>query len=118
MRAPQDHRELLKRRDFVLGCDAPNFTSADRDLLMRYGHWLTGLSTGQIQPITPEQEHFVQVAHEEAEPETDFEDAWVKLMERRKFEAADRAAPHFEVSDASESWISRSESLRNKGNLR
>ena len=114
MSVSDEHRAFLSRRDFIVDCLTPNFTSRDRELLTRYGHWLSALATGKIQPITPGQQHFLQVANGEAEPETELESAWVKLVERRKFEASARAVPHFEFSDPGEEWISRQESWRGK----
>jgi uncharacterized protein YifE (UPF0438 family) len=114
MRAPDDHRRFLSRRNFLLDCSAPNFTAEDRKLLTRYGHWLTALAGGEIQPFTAEQEHFLKVAKGSAEPVNDLERAWAKLTDRRKFEAQTRSSPHFEISDPGEEWISREQSWRSK----
>jgi|SRR5581483_3260169 len=117
-RVPDDHRGYLMRQDFVLDCAAPNFTAEDRKLLTRYGHWLTALVAGHIRPFTTAQEHFLKVASGEAQPTNEFERAWVKLIERRKFETEARSAPHFEITDPGEEWFSREESWRSKSGQR
>lgn len=114
VKAPEDHQAYLTRKDFVLDCAAPNFTADDRKLLTRYGHWLTALANGVIRPFTAAQEHFLKVAHGEAEPNNDLERAWDKLVERRKFEAEARATPHFRVTDPGEDWLSRAQTSRTK----
>ena len=42
--------------------------------------------------MTPEQEHFLQVDREEAEPATVRERAWVRLKGRREYEREQRIA--------------------------
>jgi uncharacterized protein YifE (UPF0438 family) len=118
VKASREHREFLSRKDFVRDCSAPNLTSRDRQLLTRYGHWLSALAGGKIQPSTPARQHFVQGAEGKAEAQTEFEKAWSKLVERRKFEAESRVASHFEFSDPAEEWISRQESWRSKAGPR
>jgi uncharacterized protein YifE (UPF0438 family) len=81
MSQPAEHAALLARRDFVI--PPGDFTEPERDLLARYGRWLDALATGAIAPATPGQEQFVRVARGERDPETDFERAWVKVMQQR-----------------------------------
>jgi len=57
-----------------------DLTDSERASLARYGHWMDGLNRGRLAPNTDDQRHFVAVAHGEAEPETPFEWAWIKLQ--------------------------------------
>jgi uncharacterized protein YifE (UPF0438 family) len=108
---PPDHAALLARHDFVI--PPGDFTPAEHDLLAKYGRWLEALAAGAISPTTPAQEQFVRVAHNERQPETDFERVWAKLtyhramadVVTRTFQAlaqarADRAALEGEYSAA------------------
>jgi uncharacterized protein YifE (UPF0438 family) len=76
MKMPPDHTAALMRTGFPV--PAGDWTEAERDLLDRYGHWLAALADGSLAPVTPEQEQFVAVARENAEPRTAFELAWAK----------------------------------------
>jgi uncharacterized protein YifE (UPF0438 family) len=80
MGLPIDHTALLRQHDFVLPADI-GLDERERLLLLRYGRWLEALSTGIIQALTPEQEHFVRVARGSEEPSTDFERAWVRYSQ-------------------------------------
>ncbi len=82
MGLPIDHAALLRQHDFVVPADN-GLDERERLLLLRYGRWLEALSTGILQAVTPEQEHFVRVARGDEEPITDFERAWVKLSQLR-----------------------------------
>lgn len=112
MTAPADHLAFLRQRDFALGC-ANIFTEDEHSILMRFGHWMTALASGEISPITPAEERFLSVDRGEVEPETAFEVAWTKLRGRRHFEEKERTAPHYRVFDAGEAWFPRSEHWRN-----
>jgi uncharacterized protein YifE (UPF0438 family) len=78
-----EHSAYLGRTDYTLDENA-KLGLEEAALLRRYGHWMEALASGRIQPITPEQAHFVEVAHGEAEPRTDFERAWASLSQRRE----------------------------------
>jgi uncharacterized protein YifE (UPF0438 family) len=80
MGLPTDHAALLRRHDFVLPTDN-GLDESERLLLLRYGRWLEALSTGMIQALTPEQEHFVSVTRGREEPSTEFERAWIKFTQ-------------------------------------
>jgi uncharacterized protein YifE (UPF0438 family) len=83
MGLPIDHAALLRQHDFVIPANN-GLDERERLLLLRYGRWLEALSTGVIPALTPEQEHFVRVAHGNEEPRTDFERAWVKISQLRR----------------------------------
>jgi hypothetical protein len=82
MGLPLDHVALLRQHDFLLPANGA-LDERERHLLLRYGRWLEALSTGRLQPLTPEQEHFVRVSHGEESPSTEFERAWVKVSRLR-----------------------------------
>jgi uncharacterized protein YifE (UPF0438 family) len=62
------------------------FPADELQALSEYGNWLEALAAGAIQPVTPEQEHFLRVNREEAEPSTVCERAWLRLKGRREYE--------------------------------
>lgn len=90
---PDDHRVYLQRRPFVFGCSTAIFPPEELDALVEYGNWLEALATSLIQPVTPEQEHFLAVDREEAEPTTLHERAWLRLKGRREYELEQKIAP-------------------------
>ena len=92
-KVPPDHLEYLQRRPFVFGCSAAVFPADELEALSESGNWLEALATGAIEPVTPEQEHFLKVDREEAEPETVAERAWVRLKGRRQYEIEEQITP-------------------------
>jgi uncharacterized protein YifE (UPF0438 family) len=89
---PADHLEYLRRRPFVFGCETAVFPPEELELLEERGNWLEALAAGKIRPVTAEQEHFLRVDRDEAEPRTLAERAWLRLKGRREFEQANRKA--------------------------
>jgi uncharacterized protein YifE (UPF0438 family) len=87
MALPPEHTALLARRDFPVP-PGGDFTPAERDLLTRYGRWLEGLATGRLPAVTAEQQRFVKAARGEADPLSDFERVWSKLVRHRAEVAA------------------------------
>jgi uncharacterized protein YifE (UPF0438 family) len=77
MALPPDHTALLRQQDFVVPTDW-SLSDGDRRVLLQYGRWLDALASGKIEPLTPEQEHFVRVARGGEAPATDFERAWIE----------------------------------------
>lgn len=73
-------------RPFVFGCSTAVFPPDEFAVLTESGSVLEALAAGQFRPATPEQEHFLKVHREEADPETVAERAWVRLKGRREFE--------------------------------
>lgn len=87
MTAPESHKEFSKLRDYPLGVRSIEvFTRVEIEKLHRYGFWLEALAVGRISAMTEEQKQFIKVSKGEADPETFYEKAWDKLIERRKFE--------------------------------
>ncbi len=83
---PPDHAAYLRRRPFAFGCSTAVFPPDELQALAEYGNWLEALAGGAIDPVTPEQEHFLRVDREEAEPATVCERAWLRLKGRREYE--------------------------------
>jgi uncharacterized protein YifE (UPF0438 family) len=83
---PADHLEFLKRRPFAFRCSTAIFPADEVEALAEYGNWLEALASGEIKPLTAEQEHFLRVDREETEPVTIYERAWLRLKGRREYE--------------------------------
>jgi uncharacterized protein YifE (UPF0438 family) len=79
-----------ERKPFHFGCETEVFPLAELDVLTQHGDRLEGLVSGAIAPSTPEDEHFLQVDREQAEPATIAERAWLRLKGRREFEREQR----------------------------
>jgi uncharacterized protein YifE (UPF0438 family) len=90
---PPDHLVYLQRRPFAFGCSTAIFPADELQALSDFGSWMEALSGGAIQPVTPEQAHFLSVDCEEAEPATVCERAWVRLKGRREYEHEEAIAP-------------------------
>lgn len=83
----------LPARPFVFGCSTAIFPPGELRALEKQGNLLEALAAGAIPPATPEQEHFLAVDREEAEPATLAERAWLRLKGRREFERESGTAP-------------------------
>src|SRR5580658_700818 len=83
---PPDHLEHLRRRPFAFRCSTSIFPADEMAALTEYGNWMEALANGTIQAVTAEQEHFLRVDRDEAEPATVCERAWLRLMGRREYE--------------------------------
>jgi uncharacterized protein YifE (UPF0438 family) len=90
---PADHLAFLKRRPFAFQCSTAVFPPAEIEALEEKGNWLEALAAGTIRPVTREQEHFLRVHRDEAEPSTVWERAWVRLKGRREYEREEQIAP-------------------------
>jgi hypothetical protein len=78
MTTPADHQDWL-RRDGYLVPPGADLTDPERQLLSKFGHWMEALTSGQLGPVTADQERFLRVHHGEEAPSTPFELAWMKL---------------------------------------
>jgi uncharacterized protein YifE (UPF0438 family) len=93
---PEDHARYLARHDFVI--PPGEFTTAETELLAKYGRWMDALASGLIKPTTASQEQFLRVVNGEGEPGTDFERAWLKVKHERA--VADQAVQKFQALQA------------------
>lgn len=82
-----DHADWLRRDGYPVPADA-DLTDAERQLLGKFGYWMTALTDGAIAPTTPDQERFLRVHRGEEPPTSPFEVAWHKLRHRRAVAAA------------------------------
>jgi hypothetical protein len=73
-KVPPDHLVYLQRRPFAFRCSTSIFPADESRALADYGNWIEALAVGAIQPLTPEQEHFLRMDLEGAEPAT-----WLRL---------------------------------------
>jgi hypothetical protein len=88
---PSDHLVHLRRRPFVFRCSTSIFPADELAALFECGNWMEALATGTIAPVSAEQEHFLLVDREEAEPVTLCERAWLRLKGRREYEQEEAA---------------------------
>jgi uncharacterized protein YifE (UPF0438 family) len=77
---------LTESRPFAFNCNTTIFPADELAALVEAGGRLEALAAGEAQPADAEEEHFLRVDREEAEPETLLERAWVRLKGRREFE--------------------------------
>jgi uncharacterized protein YifE (UPF0438 family) len=87
---PPNNPGPVGRQPFVFGCSTAVFPPDELETLSEHGNRLEALAAGMARPATPEEEHFLRVDRDEADPETVAERAWVRLKGRREFEQADR----------------------------
>ena len=97
------HRRCLQEQ-FVLDVDGAVFSAEELDLLVKFGNWLRALESGAIQPISREQNHFLQVVAEKAEPLNTIEAVWLKYKRRKQALAQAQETPHYELRDERQSW--------------
>lgn len=62
------------------------FSEEEFDILKKYGCWMEALAKQNIKPFTEEQEHFVAVANNKMQPQTNFEKIWIKYKRRLLWE--------------------------------
>jgi Protein of unknown function, DUF len=93
MSTPADHQDWLRRDGFPVPPGGEILTDAERQLLGKFGHWMTALTSGTIAPVTPDQERFLRVHHGDEPPTTPFEVAWAKLRWMRSGELKPAVSP-------------------------
>src|SRR5262245_36223642 len=71
---------------FHFGCETEVFPIEELAALTARGSMLEALASGAVAATTPEEQHFLLVDREEAEPVTLDERAWLRLKGRREFE--------------------------------
>jgi uncharacterized protein YifE (UPF0438 family) len=90
----QDQPDRSVGAAFRFGCSTDIFPPEEIAALTARGMWMEALAAGRIAPTSPEQEHFLKVDRDDAEPETVDERAWLRLKGRREFERGQaRAVP-------------------------
>jgi uncharacterized protein YifE (UPF0438 family) len=86
-----DH-DPLSRSAFRFRCSRDIFPPAELAALASRGEHMEALAAGTIPPGSAQDEHFLKVDRDEAEPETVDERAWLRLKGRREFEREESAA--------------------------
>ncbi len=89
---PPNHPDSLRRRTFAFRCSTAIFPADELEALAEYGNSMEALAAGAIQPVTAEQQHFLRVDRDEAEPENVCERAWLRLKGRREYEQEQQIA--------------------------
>jgi uncharacterized protein YifE (UPF0438 family) len=80
------------QQPFVFGCSTAGFMAEEIAVLNQFGTVLESLASGFIPSRTAEDEHFLKVDRDEADPLTVAERAGVRLKGRREFELGDLLA--------------------------
>jgi len=76
------HLDLLKAKgQFKIDCSNAIFNQEEEKILKKFGHWFQALTNGELEPITPEQKRFVEVARNSEMPITVFEKVWFYALE-------------------------------------
>jgi uncharacterized protein YifE (UPF0438 family) len=91
-------------KPFNFGCSIAVFSPEEVQALTEHGSLLEALAAGIVQPVGPEQQHFLLVDRDEAEAETLLERAWVRLKGRREFEAEPSSPPPEKVDYGMIEW--------------
>lgn len=89
MSTRKEHLEYISetKGKFVVDCSHEIFTNEELEILVKYGHWFTALTAGELEPITALQREFILVATHEKEPFSIEEWAWYHYMGRKAYEA-------------------------------
>ena len=59
------------------------FSEEELKIINKYGAWMEALAGREIEPITPEQKRFVDVSVGIAEPKSEYEKIWMKIIHAR-----------------------------------
>lgn len=89
---------------FEIDVDSSVFSDSERASLINYGTWLAALESGEIQPTTAGQEHFLEVVAERAEPRHPLQALWMKYKHRKEALALCGEIPHYKLTDKRREW--------------
>lgn len=78
-RFPADHLAILDQGGYDVP-DAENYGPIDRYAIQSYGHYLLALTNRLLEPIHPDQAHFVRASNSETPPRTSLEKAWIRYI--------------------------------------
>jgi hypothetical protein len=79
-KSPEYHRVTLRKPFLVDGRGAQRLSAEELRIVQKYGSWMEALTSEDLMPLTPEQEHFVQVAWGREPVHTEHERAWTKYL--------------------------------------
>ncbi|MBW1612893.1 MAG: DUF413 domain-containing protein [Deltaproteobacteria bacterium] len=87
MNTRKEHIEYIEvRGQFTIDCSTKIFSMEEIEILKKWGHWFTGLVSGELKPISEAQERFIDVINGEKEPFTTEEKTWFKYLGRKAVE--------------------------------
>jgi uncharacterized protein YifE (UPF0438 family) len=112
MSIPEDHKYYLEKDTFWPKCNREIFSDDELSIIKEYGHWLSALAEGKIQPYTKAQKRFLEVHKRRLDPKTDYEKTWIKYQKRLKIENDYQNVPTYKLDDPGESWFSRKDTGR------
>ena len=98
----------MARELFTFQCSTAPFSEDELNILRRFGRQFERLSNGDREPTTAAQARFVDTARGARSPETVYEWAWAKYLQRVEWESdpANRTAmgPRRRMADDREDW--------------
>lgn len=88
MSTKKEHLDFIALKgNFVVDCSHAIFSTEEIEILQKYGHWFSALTSGDLQPITDLQKEFVLVVTHQKEPFSIEETAWYKYLGRKAYES-------------------------------
>ena len=115
MTTKKEHLQLIRDKGkFTIDCNHAIFSLEEIEILEKYGHWFTALTSGELKPLTELQETFVLTATNKKDPDSHFEHAWFKYLGRKKLELkhGDQLNVQYHVNE--DSFYSRDQAKRMK----
>ena len=83
----KQHIEYIERMgSFKIDCSREIFSMEEIEILNKWGHWFSALTSGELKPISEAQIRFIQVLNGKYEPFTCEENAWFKYLGRKAVE--------------------------------
>ena len=79
----EDHLKYLGQPISDINSLRNIFSEEELKIINKYGAWMEALADREIEPITPEQKRFVDVSVGIAEPKSEYEKIWMKIIHAR-----------------------------------
>jgi uncharacterized protein YifE (UPF0438 family) len=76
-----EHFKFLNKK-FKINCSSEIFTQEEISLLEKYGSWLNALFSGEIKPVTKQQENIIAIIKKGDIPENAIAKVWYKYIKR------------------------------------
>ncbi|MCR9171579.1 MAG: DUF413 domain-containing protein [bacterium] len=82
-----DHLEFINSKGrFHVDCNHSIFSNEELETLEKFGYWFEALINGDLDPISEQQEYFIDVFRNNKKPETPEQFAWFKYKGRKALE--------------------------------
>jgi uncharacterized protein len=82
-----EHLEYISQHGlYSIDCNREIFTYEEMRIIQKWGHWFTGLVSGELKPFTDLQERFIKVMNGVLDPSSIEEIAWFKYRGRKAVE--------------------------------